>query len=48
MNERTDEKRLRERAEGSGWDSPKPSERELEERIVETEGRKEQLKEAWR
>ena len=48
MNERPDEKRLRERAEALGWDPPEPSEREIEERIVETERRKEQLQEAWR
>ena len=38
----------RERREGPGRDHSEPSDREIEERLVETERRKEQLQEAWR
>ena len=52
MTERPDEKRrreeLRERAEKLGWGSSELSDRELEERIAETERRRDQLQEAWR
>lgn len=39
---------LRERAEKLGWDCSKLSDHEIEERLIETERRKEQLQEAWR
>ena len=53
MTERPkDERRneeLRERAEKLGWHRPKPSDHdETENRLIETERRKEQLQEAWR
>lgn len=52
MTERQDERRrreqLRERAERLGWDHSGLSDQEIEERLIETERRKEQLQEAWR
>ena len=39
---------LRERKEKPVGNHSEPSEREIEERLVETERRKEQLQEAWR
>ena len=52
MTERTGEERrreeTRERKEKLGADPSELLEREIEERLVETERRKEQLQEAWR
>ena len=52
MTDRPSDKRLREelreRAEALGWDTSELSDQEIEERILETERRKEQLQEAWR
>lgn len=53
MTERPEEERrreeLRERAEELGWESSSElSDREIEERIAETERRRDQLQEAWR
>lgn len=39
---------LRERAEKLGWDCSELSNREIEERLLEMDRRKEQLQEAWR
>ena len=52
MTERPDDKRrdaeLREREEEPGRHRPRPPDHETEERLIETERRKEQLQEAWR